>query len=243
MTQDIEIITETIKIPAFDGDAFGAYLAMPKTAGKDAPVPAIIMIQEIFGVNAEMRKKCDEYAAQGYITICPDLFWRIEPGIELVDSIEKQLQRAFELFQIFDEQTGIEDLKTTLGYIRNHKACNGKVGNIGYCLGGKLSYMLATASDINASVSYYGVGIQDMLDRAQSIKAPILLHIAGEDQFVPKDAQDTIMTELADHPHTGIYRYDGVNHAFARGNGMHYDGPAATLANQRTHEFLQRNLH
>ena len=121
-----------IKIPAHDGGAFKAYVAFPEVT----PAPAIIMIQEIFGINQEMRDKCQEYAKQGYIAICPDLFWRIEPGIELTDNVPEQLERAFELFGEFDQKAGIEDLKTTLGYARNMKECNDKVGCVGYCLGG-----------------------------------------------------------------------------------------------------------
>lgn len=240
MSPKMSIETKEIKIPAFDGGAFGAYVAMPE--GLKDTAPAILFIQEIFGVNEEMRAKCDAAAAQGYIAICPDLFWRIEPGIELVDSVPEQLERAFELFGTFNVETGIEDLLTTLGYLRYMGECNNKVGSIGYCLGGKLSYMLAAASDIDASVSYYGVGIQDMLGDAAKIKTPILLHIAGADEFVPKDAQEQIITALADHPHTSIYRYDGLDHAFARNGGMHYDEAGASLANERTEKFLKEHL-
>jgi carboxymethylenebutenolidase len=231
-------MNDMIKIPAHDGGAFGAYIALPAVT----PAPAIILIQEIFGVNAEMREKCDDMAAQGYVAVCPDLFWRIEPGIQLVDSVPDQLQRAFGLFGEFDIDSGMADLKTTLGYLRNHKKVRGKIGCMGYCLGGKLAYMMAAQSTIDASVSYYGVGIEAMLDQAPKIKNPLLMHIASEDQFVPKDAQEKILQGLTDHPHITMHIYPGMQHAFARGQGMHYDAEAANLANQRTKEFLERNL-
>ena len=234
--------SKDIKIPAHDGGAFSAYIAIPAETNDDNPAPTIIMIQEIFGVNAEMRAKCEEYAAQGYIAICPDLFWRIEPGIQLVDSVEEELKRAFELFGEFDQETGVEDLKTTLGYLRNMGECNGKVGSIGFCLGGKLSYMLAAATDIDASVSYYGVGLEAMLDQANQITTPILLHVAGEDEFVPKDAQAAIQDAMDEHDQATVYHYAGLDHAFARGNGMHYNAEGAKLANSRTLEFLKENL-
>ncbi len=227
-----------IRIPASDGGAFTAYIAIPEIT----PAPAVIMIQEIFGVNQEMRDKCDELAAQGYIAICPDLFWRIEPGIQLVDSDEEQLQRAFDLFGQFDVDAGIEDLKTTLGYMRNHGKCNGHVAAIGYCLGGKLAYMMATRTDVDASIGYYGVAIETMLDEASQITKPLMLHIAEEDEFVPKDAQAVIKDALSAHARVILHSYAGVQHAFARGQGMHYDQQAATLANQRTADFLQSNL-
>jgi len=236
------ITTKEIKIPAYDGGAFAAYLAMPEDAGKDTEYPAIILIQEIFGVNQEMRDKCDEYAAQGYIALCPDLFWRIEPNIQLVDSIEEQLQRAFDLFGQFATDLGIEDLSTTLGYARHMDECNEKVGAIGFCLGGKLSYMLSTQSDIDAAVSYYGVNIETMLDLSENIDTPLLMHIAAEDEFVNKDTQKQILDGLSGNSNITIHSYEGQNHAFARGQGMHYDETAATLANARTAEFLKSHL-
>lgn len=226
--------TKMIKIPAYDGDAFGAYIAMPETT----PAPAVIVIQEIFGINQELRDKCDSLAEQGYIAICPDLFWRIEHGIELVDSVPEQLERAFDLFGQFDTYEGIEDLKTTLGYVRNMKECNGKVGSVGYCLGGKLSYMLAAHSDIDASVSYYGVNIETLLDLKPKIDRPLLMHMAGADEFVPAEAQEKIIESLETNKNITIHRYEGLNHAFARGQGMHYDEAGATLANERTTAFL-----
>lgn len=228
-----------IQIPASDGSgSFNAYIAYPNSM----PAGAVIMIQEIFGVNHEMRQKCDEMTDLGFIAICPDLFWRIEPGIQLVDSVEDQLQRAFQLFGEFDQQKGMEDLKATLDFIRAHEDCNGKVGCAGYCLGGKLAYMMAAQTDIDASVSYYGVGIETMLDQAPNIKNPILLHIAGEDEFVPKDAQKQIENTLLDHDLAETYHYPGMDHAFARGNGMHYNEEAAHVANERTADFLKVNL-
>ena len=227
-----------ITIQAADGGSFNAYIALPEIT----PAPALILIQEIFGVNTEMREKCDEYAAQGFVAICPDLFWRIEPGIELVDSNPEELERAFELFGLFDVEKGIEDLKVTLDHMRSHDATSGKVGCSGYCLGGKLAYMMATSSDIDASVSYYGVAIETMLDEAQSIKSPAMLHIAGADEFVPEDAQKQIMAALEGHPHVTTHHYPGMDHAFARGNGMHYNEEAATLANRRTLDFLNNAL-
>ena len=228
-----------VEIKANDGaGSFKAYIAMPKLT----PAPAIIMIQEIFGINQEMREKCDEMAARGYVAICPDLFWRIEPGIELTDAVPAELERAFELFGIFDQTKGMDDLSATLNYIRGHRDCNGKVGCMGYCLGGKLAYEMAADTHIDASVSYYGVGLQDMLDKADNFTAPILIHIAGEDDFTPKDAQDKIIATMKDNKFAQTHRYAGMEHAFARGGGMHYNKEAAELANARSYDFLEKTL-
>ena len=186
------IKTKEIKIPAYDGDAFKAYIAMPEDASNEKKYPALIVIQEIFGINKVMRDICDKYAAKGYITICPDLFWRIEPGIELDDNKEEELNRAFDLFGKFSTELGIEDLKTTLGYARNMPESNKKTGAIGFCLGGKLSYMISAHSDIDASASYYGVNIENMLDLKKKINSPLLMHIAAEDEFTDKQAHTRV---------------------------------------------------
>ena len=163
-----------ITITGPDGD-FGAYLAVPASGSG----PGIIVIQEIFGVNADMRAHCDGLAAQGYLALCPDLFWRQEPGIQITDQSEAEWQRAFELYQGFDVDLGMQDLAASLAHLRALDGCTGKVGCIGFCLGGLLAYLMATRTDADCAVGYYGVGIQDKLDEAGNIGAPTLLHIAG----------------------------------------------------------------
>ncbi|HXP31795.1 MAG TPA: dienelactone hydrolase family protein [Stellaceae bacterium] len=227
-----------VTIRATDGGSFQAYLATPKS-GKG---PGVVVIQEIFGVNAVMRGITDGLAAQGLTAICPDTFWRIEPGIQLTDKSEAEWKRAFELFQAFNVDKGVEDLKATLAALRKLPACSGKAGSVGYCLGGKLAYLMATRSDADCNVGYYGVGIQDMLDEAKTIKKPLLLHIAEKDQFVPPPAQEKIKAGLKGNPLVTLYSYPGADHAFARIGGEHYDKAAADLANSRTAEFFRRHL-
>ncbi len=227
-----------LAIRAADGGSFTGYMAVPKGGSG----PGVLVAQEIFGVNAVMRAVCDALAAQGYVALCPDSFWRIEPGIQITDRTEAEWKRAFELFNLFDVDQGIEDLKAALAQLRRHPACAGKVGSVGYCLGGKLAYLMATRSDVDCSVGYYGVGIQDLLGEAQRIVKPLALHIAEKDQFVPKPAQEQIERALKGNASVTLYRYAGVDHAFARLGGAHYDAPAANLANSRTSEFLRRHL-
>jgi len=227
-----------ITIRAPDGGSFTGYLALPK-GGRG---PGIVVAQEIFGVNAVMRAVCDALAAQGYAALCPDIFWRIEPGIQITDKTEAEWKRAFELFNLFDVDKGVGDLKAGLAQLRSHPACTGKVGSVGYCLGGKLAYLMATRSDVDCSVGYYGVGIQDMLSEAKNIKKPLLLHIAGKDEFVPPPAQAAVKAGLKGNPNVTIYDYPQCNHAFARVGGQHYDKQAADQANQRSAEFFKRHL-
>ena len=218
---------------------FTAYVARPET---DQTAPAIIVIQEIFGVNAVMRNICDHLAQNGYIAVCPDLFWRQEPGIDITDQTQAEWDKAFALFNGFDVDKGIDDLIATLNHTRTLQGCNGRVGNIGFCLGGKMSYLMSTRSDTDCSVSYYGVGIEGMLSEADTITKPFLMHIASEDQFVPKEAQDKIHQGLEHNTHITRHVYEGCDHAFARHGGEHYDEGAARLANMRTSDFLATHL-
>jgi len=221
-----------VTIRAADGGGFSAYLAVPKS-GKG---PGIVLIQEIFGVNKVMRDLADGFAAQGYTAMCPDLFWRQEPGVQITDKSEAEWKKAFSLMQGFNTDKGVDDLKA------KHPACTGKAGSVGYCLGGKLAFLMATRSDSDANVSYYGVGLQDSLGEAKSIKKPLLLHIAEKDQFVPPEAQKKVIEALKGNKLVTIYTYPGADHAFARIGGQHYDKKAADLANQRTAEFLKKHL-
>ena len=215
-----------ITIEGPDG-SFGAYLAIPAKT----PAPGLVVAQEIFGVNQVMRDVSDWLASEGYLACCPDIFWRIEPGIQLTDKTEAEWARAFELFGLFDVDKGIEDLKATLAHLRGRAECTGKVGSIGYCLGGKLAFLMATRSDADCNVSYYGVGLDELLGEADNITKPLMLHIASEDQFVPPEAQAAIKARLAGHPQVVIHVHEGRNHAFARPGGEHYHKEAADFAN------------
>ena len=226
-----------ITINGKDG-AFGAYLALPAAT----PAPGIVVAQEIFGVNQVMRETCDWLAGEGFVACSPDLFWRIEPGIQLTDKTEAEWARAFELFGLFDVDKGIEDMSATLAALRGHEACSGKAGSVGYCLGGKIAYLMATRSDADCNVSYYGVGLEQLTDEKANITKPLILHIAAKDEFVPPEAQSVIKTELADHAQVTIHVYEGQDHAFARVGGEHYDQAAATLANERSLTFFRSHL-
>lgn len=189
-----------------------------------------------------MREKCDDLAAKGFVAVCPDLFWRMEPGVQLTDQTEAEWEKAFGFFRNFDVDKGIEDLKAAEQTIRRDLETNGKVGCIGYCLGGKMAYLMAARSTVDASVGYYGVGLDELLTEARHIQNPLMLHMAEEDEFVSKDAQKTIKDGLKEHPFITIHSYPGVNHAFARGQGIHYNKDAAEKADERTLAFLNKYL-
>ncbi|MBU1379174.1 MAG: dienelactone hydrolase family protein [Alphaproteobacteria bacterium] len=228
---------EHISVSTPEGE-FSAYVARPKAA----QAPAVVVIQEIFGVNQVMRDITDGLAEHGYLAICPDLFWRIEPGIDITDKSEAEWKRAFELFNAFDVDQGVKDIKATIKTIREDAGSNGKVGAVGFCLGGKLAFLTATRTDVDAAVSYYGVGLEGIVGEAEKLTRPLLMHIAEEDQFVPKEAQAIILQALKDHPQVEIHTYAGRDHAFARVGGEHYDEADAKLAGGRTLQFFQRTI-
>lgn len=228
----------SVTINAADGGTFSAYLAQPE----DETAPGLLVIQEIFGVNKVMRDLCDGFAAQGHLAICPDLFWRQEPGIDITDQSEEEWNKAFSLFQGFDEAAGVQDLIATLAFLREYPRCSGKVGTVGFCLGGKLAYLMATRSDADCSIGYYGVGIEEALDEAANISKPLMLHIAEKDQFCPPEAQAKIKTAMASTPLVTVHSYAGMDHAFARIGGAHYDKDAAELAHSRSAAFLKEHL-
>jgi carboxymethylenebutenolidase len=217
---------------------FGAYLAQP-SSNKG---PGIVVIQEIFGVNQVVRDICDRLAAQGHFALAPDLFWRLEPNIQITDKSEAEWKKAFELYQKFNAETGVKDIQLAITHLRGVPGAGPKVGAVGYCLGGLLAYLTAARTNVDAAVGYYGVGIEQVLNEKDKIKKPLLLHIAEKDQFVPPAAQTQIIDALTGHPCVTTHRYSGVDHAFARAGGQHYDKAAADLANQRTADFFRLHL-
>jgi carboxymethylenebutenolidase len=229
-----------IEIAAADGSGrFGAYLAMPKTT----PAGVVVMIQEIFGVNGAMRQLSDWVAEMGFIAISPDLFWRQEKGVQLdPDAGQAQWDNAFKLMQGMNQDKAVDDLKATVAHARGMQGSNGKVATMGFCLGGRLAFMMATRSDADANISYYGVGLEGLLGEAGAVKKPLILHIAEKDKFVPPEAQAKIIDGLKGNAQVKVYVYPGVDHAFARMGGHSWDARAATIANGRSAELLAKTL-
>ena len=226
-----------VTIKGSDG-RFQAYVALPKVT----PAPGIVVAQEIFGVNQVMRDACDWLAGEGFVALCPDLFWRIEPGIDITDKTQAEWDRAFELFGLFDVDKGIADMQATLAALRGHEACNGKAGSLGYCLGGKIAFLMATRSDADCNVGYYGVGLGDLLAEAGNIENPLLLHIAEKDRFSSPEEIAKVRDGLAGNAKVTVEVYAGQDHAFARPGGEHYDAASAKRANQRTVTFFKEHL-
>ena len=228
-----------LSIHAADGSgSFSAYASLPVTGTG----PGVLVIQEIFGVNGFIRSVCDYYASLGYLAVAPDLFWRSEPGVQLDPRSEADHKRAFELMGKTDMDKAIVDLIATLGAMRKHEACTGKVGTVGFCLGGRLAYQMATRSDADANVGYYGVGIQDLLNEAKGITRPLMLHMPEDDKYAPPEAQVKIEEGLRGISGVQLFQYPGADHAFARTGGQNYKEDAARLALERTVKMLSSAL-
>jgi carboxymethylenebutenolidase len=226
-----------ISLTAKDGGTFRAYLATP-ASGKG---PAIVLCQEIFGINAYVREVADNYAKDGYTVLAPDLFWRMEPNVDLGYS-PQEWERAFDFMKRFNVDKGIEDIGVAAAALRTRPESTGKVGVLGFCLGGKLSYLTACRVKVDASVCYYGVGIDQLLDEAKNIKCPMVMHFADKDRFVPMEAIEKVKQHLASRPEIEIYVYHGVDHAFARTGGDNYDKASAMTAHARSMALFKKAL-
>ncbi len=218
--------------------AFGAYVVRPKTL----PAPAVVVLQELLGVNADIRKHCDNLAEQGFIAAAPDLFWRQEPGVDLEVTSEADWQHGLRLYQAYDRDAGVRDVKDAIDTVSMLPGCAGRVAVLGYCLGALMTFLTAVRYGVDAAVAYHGSDTEKYLDEVVGLRAPLVMHMAEEDEFMSKSAQAEIKTALASRPYATVYSYPGQRHAFTRLNGAHYNAAAAALANGRTSEFLNRQL-
>ena len=231
-------MAETVRIPTFDGSqTFPAYVVRPA----DAPKGAVIVVQEVFGVNPGIRQKAAHWAALGYLAVAPEVFWRQAEGIDLDADIPEQFQQAIKHMMAHDFDAGIMDIEATIHWIRR-EAGVAKVGLVGYCMGGKIAYQAAARTDISASVGYYGVGIDQMLGESHAIAKPLMLHIPTADHFVLPAAQQAIHAGLDSNPHVTIHDYEGLDHGFAAEHGVRRDDAGARLADSRTEAFFAANL-
>ena len=228
---------DRITVEGRDG-TFNAYIARPT----NLPVPAIVVLHEVFGVNADIRKTCGELAGEGFIAVAPDLFWRQEPGVDLGVNSEPDWQHGLRLYQAYDRDVGVGDVRVTLDAVARLPDCTGKLAVQGYCFGALMTFLTAVRCRVNAGVAYHGADTEKYLGEVDNLHAPLLMHLGEEDEFISKAAQVQIKTALAVKPNATVYSYPGQHHAFARHNGAHYDAAAAALASGRTAEFLHRHL-
>lgn len=223
----------TISTP--DG-SFSTYVAYPTTT----PAPAVIILQEIFGVNPDMRQTADELAAEGFVAICPDLFWRQVRNVELSDKTD--WDTGLKLYQAYDVTEGVADIVATMHAARHLPCTTGKVGVMGFCLGGLMTYLTAARAGFDAGVWYYGGRTEHFIAEAGNLTDPLLMHVGELDEYISPEAQRTIGAAVAANPKVEMHVYPGCSHAFARHRGTKFDQDAAKLANARTAAFFKLHL-
>lgn len=230
-------MNEQLTIKVADG-AFQAYVARPSVPA----VAAVVVLQEVFGVNDDMRLTCDELAAKGFIAVCPDLYWRLEPGVDLNNWSDADWKKGLSLNAEYDRDQGVRDIAATVRVAAQMDTASRKVGVMGYCLGGLMTFLMAAREKVDAGVAYHGGETDKYLQEADRISAPLLMHFGDEDEFISTEAQAKIKRALANKSNVVIYSYPGCEHAFARHNGTHYDAAAAAKANGRTWQFFAEHL-
>ena len=206
-----------------------------------SPQPALIICSEAFGVNAHMRDVAQRFARQGYNVFVPELFWRIGRKIELPYN-DAGLKRAGEIAEIFDKAKGIDDIGRLVEAVRKRADCTGKIGVLGFCVGGATAYLAAVRLRLDACVSYYGKGIEDYLGEADNLRCPAALHYGGADRFIPPAVIAKVRDAFSKHANVGVYDYPGVDHGFNSEDRRAYNPEAAELAMERTLAVLERGL-
>jgi len=227
------IIDEPLTIKTPDG-TFQAYVVRPRAL----PLATIVVIQEIFGVNADLRETCNELAANGYVAVSPDLFWRMQPGVDMSDRTEEEWKAGMTFYMGFDLEAGVSDIEATMRTVRGMYGAPEKVGLLGFCLGGLMTFITSARHGPDAAVAYYGGNTDMHLTEAKTLSTPLMIHLAEDDEYIPSLAQTKIKAALNDLANVEIYSYPACHHAFARHRGVHYDTSAAELAGRRTAEFF-----
>jgi len=228
---------QDISVAASDGGKFQAYLSKPESGGG----PGVVVIQEIFGVNAHIRSVCDRYAEEGYVALAPDIFWRIEPGVTL-NYDEKGIARGRDLATRIDLELAIADIASSIAVLRTSIGASGKVAAIGFCFGGRLAYLTAARTDIDVAVSYYGGGIEKLTDEARSIRCPIMFHWGADDSGIPANAREAVRVAMAGHDRAESYVYAEAGHGFNCDMRPSYNRFASRLAHSRTLGMLRWSI-
>lgn len=226
-----------LKIAVADG-LIGAYVELPATT----PAPSVVVLHEVFGVNDDMRASCRELAEHGFIAVCPDLFWRQEPGLDLSHWTQEEWEKGLALYEAYDRDQGARDIAEVLRFAGQLPGATGKVGVMGYCLGGLMTFLVNARTGADAAIAYYPGSADQYLAEAGIVAKPMLVHLGEEDEFISRDAQRAIRSAFEGNPAVTVQSYPGCSHAFARHSGTHYDPAAAALANGRTWSFLDANL-
>lgn len=226
-----------VRVTSPDG-AFDAYSARARAPAR----PVVVVLHEVFGVNEDLRSTCDELAAAGFTALCPELFWRQERRVDLPVRGQAGWEKGLALYQALDIDAGVRDVEATVAAARLLPGASGRVGVLGFCLGGLLGFLAAARTSVDAAVAFHGARTEEFLDEVMDLDAPLQVHLAEEDEFIPKSAQRRISAALAAVAGCEVFSYAGCRHAFSRHGGEHFDAVAARTSRARTLEFLGRHL-
>lgn len=227
------VTTQWIDIAA----GFGGHLALPP-AGSG---PGLLLWQEIFGVNSHIRTVAAQYALDGFVVLAPDVFWRQAPRVEL-GYVGDDRARGMALAQALQPGEVLADIAASVAALRARPEVGGRqVGTLGYCLGGRLAYLAAATTDVDAAVPFYGGGIHTMLDRAAAIRCPLQFHYAEHDDHIPLDAVERVRQAVAGKA-AEVHVYPGAMHGFNCWARASYHAPSAALAHGRATAFLAQQL-
>jgi len=230
-------VGQEVEVQARDG-SFKAYLSRPAAGGG----AGVVVLQEILGVTSWGRSIVDMLATAGYYALAPDLFWRMTPGVQLDATKPWEFAAALDYNRRLDFNSALDDIRASISFLRGMPGANGKVGNVGFCLGGTLSYLTAANTDSDASVSYYGSGVLGTLYQMPNIKRPAILHLAGADEYIPKEAQDRIAAAAKANSNVTVYVYPNAYHGFGCSDYERHNAAAWQLSLQRTLALFKQQL-
>jgi carboxymethylenebutenolidase len=227
--QTIDIKTDTA--------GFTGYLALPESKKG----PGLLLVQEIFGVNKHIRETADLYAEAGFVVLAPDVFWRVQPHVEL-NYTPDDLKQGMQLAQKNDKDLMIKDMNAAIATLKARAEYAGKVGVVGYCLGGTVAYKLATHDLVDCAVGYYGGGIEQSLDESKDFHCPLMLHFGAKDSHIPLTSVEKIRKGLEGKGHVEIFVYNEADHGFNCDQRASYERKSAMLAYGRSMVLLQKTL-
>ena len=228
---------QDIKLKTHGGEEFAAYWALPE----EGRGPGLLVIQEIFGVNKHIREVVDLYAKLGFVALAPDIFFRIKPGLDIGYSA-KEMQEGMGYYQKLDFDQAVEDLYGVVQSMRAMPEVVAKVGSIGYCMGGQLSFRLAVKNLVDAGVAYYGGGVEPFIDQVENLRTPLIMHFAERDNHIHMSTVEKVQEALISKRSAAVYVYEGADHGFNCDQRPAFDRASAMLALARTNLFLHQHL-
>ncbi len=231
------VTTQWIAVDAGGGASFDAFLARPP-AGHG---PGLVLFQEIFGVNEHIQAVAEQYALDGFVVLAPDVFWRQQRRVEL-GYVGEERQRGIALAGAMKPDEAVADTRASVAALRARpEVGTGKVGAIGYCMGGRLAFLAAATAGVDAAIAYYGGGIHDNLDRAAGINCPVLFHYAEHDDHISAAAVEKVRSAMRGKPFE-LHVYPGAMHGFNCWARASYQAASSALARGRSLHFLARHL-